>query len=38
VVWQEAAGFVTAASGDDVTIKAGDGTVKDFSITKIRPE
>jgi len=38
VIWQEAAGFVTAPSGEDVTIKAGDGAVKDFTITKVRPE
>jgi hypothetical protein len=40
VVWQEAVGFVTAPSGEDVTIKANDPTVKDFTIdpTKVRPE
>jgi len=38
VVWQEAAIFVTAPSGEDVTIKASDTTVKDFTITKVRPE
>jgi plastocyanin len=38
VVWQEAAGFVTAPSGEDVTIKASDATVKDFTISKVRPE
>jgi plastocyanin len=35
VVWQEAVmkgGFVTPASGEDVTIKANDTTVKDFTI------
>jgi plastocyanin len=35
VVWQEAVksgGFVTPASGEDVVIKAGDATVKDFTI------
>ncbi len=35
VVWQEAVksgGFVTAPSGEDVTIKAGDTTVKEFKI------
>jgi hypothetical protein len=37
VVWQEAAGFVTAASGEDVTIKANDSTIKDFKIDKVRP-
>jgi hypothetical protein len=38
VVWQEAARFVTAPSGEDVTIKAGDTTVKDFTINKVLPE
>jgi hypothetical protein len=38
VVWQEAAGFVTPASGEDVTVKAGDATVKDFTIDKVRPD
>ncbi len=38
VVWQEAAGFVTAPSGEDVTIKANEPTVKDFKIDKVRPE
>jgi hypothetical protein len=35
VVWQEfvkGGGFVTAASGEDVAIKAGDATAKDFTI------
>jgi len=35
VVWQEAVkggGFVTAPSGEDVAIKAGDATVKDFTV------
>ena len=35
VVWQEAVkggGFVTAPSGEEVTIKANDTTVKDFTI------
>ena len=35
VVWQEAVakgGFVTPPSGEDVTIKASDTTVKDFTI------
>ena len=35
VVWQESVkggGFVTAPSGEEVTIKAGDTTVKDFKI------
>lgn len=35
VVWQEAVksgGFVTAPSGEDVSIKAGDTTVKEFKI------
>jgi hypothetical protein len=36
VVWQEAAGFVTPPSGTDVTLKANDVTVKDFSIDKVR--
>jgi hypothetical protein len=38
VVWQEAANFVTAQSGEDVTIKASDTTIKDFTISKVRPE
>lgn len=42
VVWQEAVqrgGFVTAAGGDDVEIKAGEPTVHDYSIelSTIRP-
>jgi plastocyanin len=35
VVWQEAVakgGFVTASSGEDVTVKANDSTIKDFTI------
>ena len=38
VVWQEAKGFVTPPSGEDVTIKANDATVKEFKIDKVRPE
>ena len=38
VVWQEAAGFVTAPSGEDVAIKASDTTAKEFKIDKVRPE
>ena len=43
VVWQEAVapnGFVSASSGDAVTIKAGDTTTKDYTIDsgKLRPE
>jgi hypothetical protein len=43
VVWQEAVapnGFLTAASGDAVDIKASDTTTKDFTIDagKLRPE
>jgi plastocyanin len=39
VVWQEAVGFVTPASGEDVTFKANDSTIKDFTIdpAKVRP-
>ena len=42
VVWQEAVakgGFVTASSGEDMTIKANDTTEKQFSIdpTKLLP-
>jgi plastocyanin len=39
VVWQEAVGFVTASSGEDVTLKANDSTVKEFTIdpAKVRP-
>ena len=39
VVWQEAVGFVTPASGEEVTIKANDSTIKDFTIdpAKVRP-
>jgi plastocyanin len=32
VVWQEAVGFVTPSSGQDVTIKPSDTTVEDFTI------
>jgi hypothetical protein len=38
VVWQEAKGFVTPSSGEDVTIKASDVTVKEFKIDSVRPE
>ena len=38
VVWQEAKGFVTAPSGEDVTIKANDSTVQEFKIDSVRPE
>jgi hypothetical protein len=38
VVWQEAAGFVTAPSGEDVTINATEPTPKNFKIDKVRPE
>ncbi len=39
VVWQEATGFVTPASGEDVTIKAGDTITKDWTIdpSKVKP-
>ena len=40
VAWQEATGFVTAPSGEDVTIKAGaDATTKDFTVdpSKVKP-
>jgi plastocyanin len=39
VVWQEAVGFVTAPSGEDVTFKANDATIKEFTIdpAKVRP-
>jgi hypothetical protein len=39
VVWQEATGFVTAPSGQDVTIKPNDVTGQDFTIdpTKVKP-
>jgi plastocyanin len=38
-VWQEAAGFVTKGSGDDVNIKPDDITSQDFTIdpTKLKP-
>lgn len=39
VVWQEATSFVTAPSGEDVTIKAGEPTSKDFTLdpAKVKP-
>jgi plastocyanin len=39
VVWQEAVGFVTPPSGEDVTLKANDSTIKEFTIdpAKVRP-
>ncbi len=39
VVWQEAAGFVTAPSGNDVTIKPNDTKVQGFTIdpAKVKP-
>jgi len=39
VVWQEAVGFVTAPSGEDVTIKANDTTAQGFTIdpAKVKP-
>ncbi len=39
VVWQEAVGFVTAPSGDDVTIKPSDTTTQGYTIdpAKVRP-
>jgi len=39
VVWQEAVGFVSAPSGDEVTIKAGEPTIRDVTIdpAKVRP-
>ncbi len=39
VVWQEAVGFVTASSGENVTIKANDTTAQSFTIdpAKVRP-
>ena len=38
-VWQEAVGFVTKGSGDDVNIKPNDTTAQDFTIdpSKVRP-
>ena len=39
VVWQEAVdkgGFVTAASGEEVVIKANDAVVKDFKVEPSR--
>jgi hypothetical protein len=38
-VWQEAVGFVTKGSGDDVNIKPNDATTQDFTIdsSKVRP-
>ncbi len=40
VVWQEAVGFVTPQSGQEVMVKPGEPTVVDLSIdhTKVRPE
>ena len=32
VVWQEAAGYVTAASGESVNIKPNDTTTQEFKI------
>ncbi|HKI19012.1 MAG TPA: hypothetical protein VKA15_14085 [Isosphaeraceae bacterium] len=39
VVWQEAVGFVTAPSGEDVTIKPNDTTAQGFTIdpAKVKP-
>lgn len=39
VVWQEATGFVTAPSGEEVAVKANDPTAKDFTIDpgKVKP-
>jgi plastocyanin len=39
VVWQEAVGFVTAPSGEDVTIKPSDTTTQGFTIdpAKVKP-
>jgi plastocyanin len=39
VVWQEAAGFVSPTSGEDVTIKANDATTKSFTVdpSKVKP-
>jgi hypothetical protein len=39
-VWQEAVGYVTKGSGDDVNIKPNDTTTQDFTIdpSKVRPE
>jgi hypothetical protein len=39
VVWQEATGFVTAPSGQDVTIKPNDTTAQDFTVdpAKVKP-
>jgi len=39
VVWQEAVGFVSAPSGEDVIIKANDTTVQGFTIdpSKVKP-
>jgi plastocyanin len=40
VVWQEAVGFITPQSGQEVTLKAGEPTTLDLSIdsAKVRPE
>jgi plastocyanin len=38
VVWQEAAGYVTPGSGEDVNIAGNGETTKDFTISKIKPE
>ncbi|MDE2506107.1 MAG: hypothetical protein KGM43_02740, partial [Planctomycetota bacterium] len=40
VVWQEATGFVTASSGQDVAIKSNEVTSTDFTLDpgKVRPE
>jgi plastocyanin len=40
VVWQEAVGFITPQSGQEVTIKAGEPTALDLSVdsAKVRPE
>jgi plastocyanin len=40
VVWQEAVGFVTPSSGQEVTIKPNDANAADFTIdpAKVRPE
>ncbi len=38
VVWQEAAGFVTPGSGEDVNITAKEDTTKEFTISKVKPE
>jgi plastocyanin len=40
VVWEEAVGFVTPSSGQDITIKPNEPNVADFTIdpAKVRPE